>query len=502
MQNNRLKQIIIITGFIILILIIGFFGLMFYNKKTSSPTNGESTTKNLFPFGRNEQKKPTITESTTEPVSEITDGSLIPVAPITSPARFRKITSFPISGFGINSSNSIYYSATDSGFIYNAIINPDIIEQKQITNTTLPGVYETVFLKNPDRIIYRYGIDTTIQSFLATIPSDKKQTVNYCTTSFDRGLKRGDRGADVVSLQHIMNDKLKTTLKTDGVFGIATLANIKKFQTTLAIPSTGIYDENTRTALNKICTDIKNAESQSIHEPKPLTGKLLEKNTLSLIPTLSGNGYFSLVDLSTEFGNADVSGIYTTTTKQSIFSSSMSEWLPQFTNNSITMTTKASSAIGGYMYILQPENRNFKKVLGPINGLTTNTSPDGRTVYYNDTDGGELHTFFYRSNTGKTDPVLYDTLPEKCVWNSMSTKMYCMIPENISTGSYPDDWYQGLVQFSDTLYVVDATTGDTIQIGVFPESIDGHSLQIDTTEHYLYVVNRLDDSLWVVTLNN
>ena len=502
MQNNRLKQIIIIAGFIILILIVGFFGLMFYNKKINSPTSEGNTTKNLFPFGRNEQKKPIITEPTDESTPEITDGSVIPVAPITGPARFRKITSFPISGFGINSSNSIYYSATDSGFIYNAFINPDIIEQKQITNTTLPGVYETVFLKNPDRIIYRYGIDTTIQSFLATIPTDKKQVVNYCTTPFDRELKRGDRGPDVVSLQHIMNDKLKTTLKTDGVFGTTTLANTKKFQTMLAVPNTGTYDLATRTALNKICTDIKTAESQSVNEPKSITGKLLEKNTLSLVPTLSGNGYFSLVDMSTELGNADVSGIYTTATKQSIFSSSMSEWLPQFTNSSITMTTKASSVVGGYVYTLQPESKNFKKILGPILGLTTNTSPDGRIVYYNDMDGGEFHTFFYRSNTGKTDPVLYDTLPEKCAWNNTSTKMYCMIPENIPNGNYPDDWYQGLIQFSDTLYVVDAATGDTTQIGVFPESIDGYKLQIDTTEHYLYVVNRLDDALWVITLNN
>ena len=61
MQNNRLKQIIIIAGFIILILIVGFFGLMFYNKKINSPTSEGNTTKNLFPFGRNEQKKPIIT---------------------------------------------------------------------------------------------------------------------------------------------------------------------------------------------------------------------------------------------------------------------------------------------------------------------------------------------------------------------------------------------------------------------------------------------------------
>jgi hypothetical protein len=180
----------------------------------------------------------------------------------------------------------------------------------------------------------------------------------------------------------------------------------------------------------------------------------------------------------------------------------MSEWIPQFTNTGITMTTKASNVAGGYMYTLQPETKNFKRVLGPINGLTTNTSPDGRIVYYNESDTTGIQTYFYNTTTGKTSPVLYDTLPEKCVWNNQSTKMYCMIPETVPAGNYPDDWYQGMTQFSDTLYVVDGTTGKADQVGVFPESIDGYKLQVDATEKYLYVINRLDDALWVVTLNN
>ncbi len=507
MQNNRLKQIIIIAGFIILVLIVGFFGMLLYKKQSNPVSDGTTTTKNLFPFGRNEQKKPIIAEPTDEtPTDGTVDETAVPAPEIISRATFRKITSFPVSGFGVSTIDSktglVTYSATSSGFIYNAIINPDIIEQKQVTNTTLPGVYETVFLKNPDRVVYRYGIGTTIQSFLATIPTSKKTAVTYCNEPFTRTLKRGDRGADVVSIQNLINEKLKKTLKTDGVMGLGTLSLTKQFQTTLAVPTTGIYDTATLNALTKLCADIKTSELQSITEPKPLSGKLLEKNSLALVPTISGNGYFSLVDLSTETGNANTAGIYTTTAKKTIFTSSMSEWLPQFTNSFITMTTKSSSVVGGYMYTLQPETRNFKRVLGPINGLTTNTSPDGKNVYYNESDNARIQTFLYRTDTGNTDPVLYDTLPEKCVWNNQSTKLYCMIPETIASGSYPDYWYQGLVQFSDTLYVIDSITGDATQIGVFPESIDGHKLQIDTTGHYLYVINRLDDALWVVTLNN
>lgn len=501
MQNNRLKPVLIVAGFIILILIVGFFAMMFYNNQ-KNPSSSEDTTptKNLFPFGRNERKKPVITDTQPTTDETLVDGSVIPAPDITSPAKFRKISTTPVTGFGIINATSIYYSTTSSGFIYRALINPDIIEQKQVTNTLLPGVYETVFLKNPDRIIYRYGIGNTIQSFLGTIPVDTKQSINYCTAPFDRELKRGSKGPDVISVQNLINEKLKLKLKTDGVLGLGTLAHTKQFQTALGVPATGLYDTATLAALTKTCSDLQTSLTQSITEPKPLTGKLLEKNTLSLVPSLNNNAYFSLIDLSTELGNANTAGVYTGTAKKTIFGSSLSEWLPQFTTSLITMTTKSSGVVDGYMYTINPENNNFKKVLGPINGLTTNTSPDGKTIYYMESTDTGITTFFYRTTTGKTDPVLYDTLPEKCVWNATSTTMYCMIPETITSGTYPDYWYQGLVQFSDTLYVVDAATGDANQIGAFPETIDGHKLQIDSTGKYLYVINRLDDSLWVVTL--
>ena len=48
-----------------------------------------------------------------------------------------------------------------------------------------------------------------------------------------------------------------------------------------------------------------------------------------------------------------------------VFSSPFTEWLSLFPNNKmITLTTKPSSLVGGYMYAMDPNNKsyNFNKI--------------------------------------------------------------------------------------------------------------------------------------------
>jgi 6-phosphogluconolactonase (cycloisomerase 2 family) len=75
-----------------------------------------------------------------------------------------------------------------------------------------------------------------------------------------------------------------------------------------------------------------------------------------------------------------------------------------------------------------------------------------------------------------------------------------MIPDSIQEGNYPDDWYMGTVWFNDTLWQFNLSEGISTQIGIFPEQIDGYKLSASSSGKYVYVVNRLNDNLWVVNL--
>jgi len=74
----------------------------------------------------------------------------------------------------------------------------------------------------------------------------------------------------------------------------------------------------------------------------------------------------------------------------------------------------------------------------------------------------------------KTNAVVETTLStiaEKCVWGTTSkTTLYCAIPNSIRAGSYPDNWYQEVIGFSDSLYKIDVVKGTVTKLVNFTET--------------------------------
>lgn len=190
--------------------------------------------------------------------------------------------------------------------------------------------------------------------------------------------------------------------------------------------------------------------------------------------------------------------------KVQVFDSPFTEWLSSFpTSKMITFTTKPSSGIPGYTYIMDPNNKNynFRKILGGINGLTTLSSPNGKLILYsNDT----LALNIYNTDTKVSTILGVKTLAEKCAWNKTSDVVYCGVPKSISSGQYPDNWYQGEISFSDQIWKIDIKTGTTTMItdpATFgSEDVDSIKLMIDDEENYLFFVNKKDSFLWELAL--
>lgn len=190
--------------------------------------------------------------------------------------------------------------------------------------------------------------------------------------------------------------------------------------------------------------------------------------------------------------------------KIQVFSSKFSEWLSQFPNSKlVTVTTKPSARVLGYMYGIDTTTKSFDKILGGINGLTTLTSPDGKQIIYNTSVPGGITTSVYNKETKKALALGLVTLPEKCVWSKDSKSAYCAVPQSIPKGEYPDTWYQGSVSFNDSFWKLDVETNifellyDTASEG---RGIDGIKLQLSSNQRYLLFVNKVDNQLWAITL--
>ncbi|OGI68745.1 hypothetical protein A3A05_00220 [Candidatus Nomurabacteria bacterium RIFCSPLOWO2_01_FULL_41_12] len=189
--------------------------------------------------------------------------------------------------------------------------------------------------------------------------------------------------------------------------------------------------------------------------------------------------------------------------KIQVFDSPFTEWLSQWPNTkTITLSTKPSSAVPGYMYLFDLDKKSLIKVLGDISGLTTLMSHNNKMALYGN---NSLSLYIYSTDNGNSDILGVKTLPEKCVWGKANDFIYCAVPKFIDVGKYPDAWYQGEVSFSDQFWKIDAKNRNASlildpAIIVGGEEIDGIKLALDGNENYLFFVNKKDSFLWKLDL--
>lgn len=186
-----------------------------------------------------------------------------------------------------------------------------------------------------------------------------------------------------------------------------------------------------------------------------------------------------------------------------IFTSAFGEWLPQFPNQKlVTLTTKPSANVPGYLFFVNTETKTSRKILGNINGLTTLTSPDGNSVLYAENQGGIPFLSLYNTTKKESRSIALHTLPEKCVWSFKNKLLiYCAVPQSLQEGIYPDQWYQGLISFSDDLWSINTATLETNKImspvDLGSTNIDMTNLAISSDDNYLLFINKVSGTPWV-----
>ena len=456
------KTLIIIIGVITLI-IFAVLIYAFLSKPTVNP-DGTSTGTNflstIFPFGKS-------TTQTPEPTTG-TDVSGFESEPITTQAPeirlLTKVSSFPIAGYGI-------------------FMKERFVE--------LPTVIPSPLSISPEGGEAPFPLGRAGDGLMAgKRPSPPKPTPP--PTEFIPTLRYVEKATG--NIYQTFADQI------DG----------RKFTTTV-IPS--VYDayfgnKGESVAMRYLKNDKKTIETFIGILPKELLGGDTTENTEISGTFLPEN----VSDISKSPNNIDLFYLFNTgnnsigitmdamaNKKTQVFSSPFTEWLSWWPNDRmITLTTKPSYNVPGYMYAIDPNKKDFNKILGGINGLTTLTSPSGKLVLY---ANNNLTLNVFDTTTGTSKQLGVKTLPEKCIWDNLSEAVFCAVPKNIPSGQYPDSWYQGEVSLSDQIWRLNVINGSNLIIldpisTTGGEDVDAIKLGLDENENYLFFVNKKDSYLW------
>ncbi|MDQ3014448.1 MAG: hypothetical protein M3Q73_01130 [bacterium] len=202
-------------------------------------------------------------------------------------------------------------------------------------------------------------------------------------------------------------------------------------------------------------------------------------------------------------GSRGVVANFDGTNRKEIFSSPISEWIASWPEaNTIMITTKAASGQQGFAYSLNANTGALRKVLGPGTALTTKANFGASHIAFTD-NASSLFIYDVKKDTVINTGL--KTFVDKCVWaKSVRSKIYCAVPQRVVSGRMPDNWYQGRVSYSDTLYEINALTGDNTPIpdykNISSKNIDASIVSLSPNEKYLLITNKKDASLWSVNL--
>lgn len=242
-------------------------------------------------------------------------------------------------------------------------------------------------------------------------------------------------------------------------------------------------------------------------------------NTYALTATTSTGGFFlsqnlagvsvsstSVLTLASGVNGSAVSTTRTDGTHASeIFTTPLSSVHISFAGkNQYLVYTKPSATLAGDAFLVDSVG-NFSRIAGPLNGLVALVSPQGKWVLVSYVLGSTMQMQLVNTTTGTSLQLPVATIADKCVWATNDSAIYCGVPTSPSSAfSYPDDWYQGAVHFSDRIWKID-TAGRYAQLVLdfsteTKDALDAEALAIDPLSTALVFVNKNDGSLWSYSL--
>ncbi|HTH93564.1 MAG TPA: hypothetical protein VL576_03750 [Candidatus Paceibacterota bacterium] len=261
-------------------------------------------------------------------------------------------------------------------------------------------------------------------------------------------------------------------------------------------------DSNTTALLRFLRNDSETIATYSVPIPSlnndgtrtQKTGTFLPDNILELAVspdqtqlarvTVDNSG--SIVTTSTSLG----------TKIKAIAKSPFVEWLPFWVKNTVYLQTKAASIANGFLYKIDSSTARLSRALGDIPGLTVSMSPSGTYILYSQSTGTGFSTSIFNTKTNTTNNLSLSIMPENCAW-LQNEDLICGGGNTVKNATYPDDWYAGVVHFSDQLYKISTKSNTyTVLYNNSGQSFDMTTLKVDENQHLLYFIDKNTGYLW------
>jgi hypothetical protein len=204
-----------------------------------------------------------------------------------------------------------------------------------------------------------------------------------------------------------------------------------------------------------------------------------------------------------------------TMSPKEVLRNSFSEWLPQLLDDgTVVLTTKPSSKVPGFSYLYKPADRTLTRLIREKNALTTLAERNGSRILYSENIVGNTTLAYYDKKGVSSEegvvtheaPIPLATLPEKCVWSKNRIHLYCGAFTSTPRAAIPDDWYQGVLSFADSFWLIDTNKTEITFLAdpkkAIDKEFDVYMPFVGNNEHYFFFVNKKDNTLWEMRLVN
>jgi hypothetical protein len=435
----------IAIGLVTLIVVgIGIYIIANRNSATPPPTNTDVVDSTFTPFGR--VPPPTTNNGTTYNQTSTTS---IQNAPLAVPT-LRLLSNTPVGGYSASTTASttiVRWVDRGRGNIYEAHSDNSAIVT--VSNTIVPKIISSIWNKN-------------LTAFVSSTFTDS--TPGFSTLYAELKARVLPKVATSTSNRNVSASTTNQRLNSSAITG-SSISTDPNQQTTFELKG-------------------KNLPSNIItYAASP------KKDKIFFMVNESGYG----VGYTATFDGKSVTQIFSTPVTQV-----NAEWPEE---NTIALTTKGSATLDGFLYFVNPKTGIWKKVIGPILGLSTKVSHDAKYVLASYADKSSIGTSIYVIATQVSSDAVIHTLADKCVWGNFTTNMiYCAVPAQPINGSYPDDWYGGIISNVDKIWQINATSGEihlvTSIVDQSDRVIDAFNLGLDPKDEFLFFMNKNDLSLW------
>jgi hypothetical protein len=376
-------------------------------------------------------------------------------------------------------------------------LNPDM----QPVDTTAPeGDNTSLQAPNPNELTTTGSLKNITDVAIGGAVFIEKDR-NGVKTEFLRYIEKGTGHIKEISFDENIPTKVTNTTITaiyDSLWS--------KDGNTLIIRRLDGIDNNIQTVYGRIVSE-NEGQPLVLGEIGKLKTTILPTTVLDIVTSPLQDKLFALIKNgeNVEGFISDFGGENPLDKKLKIWESPLSEW--QITwpkNDQLMLLTKPAYNVNGYLFSLSvPKEHSFNKLIGEIIGLTSLVHSGGKKIIYSETTGLGFLTYYLDRQSGELKVLPIKTLPEKCVWSKLSESViYCGVPKNIIASKYPDDWYKGIISFSDDIYRIDLDVNKATRIRLqgLPGNTDATNPVLSPSEDYLSFINKYDGTSWMVKI--